>query len=103
MDEIINKILKIEERAQKVMYEAEQEKSSLEGQLAARLNGLEAEIEKKEKEKISEEKRDRRAKTELMIDGIKKRAEEQKIQLEKKSGLDKNKWVNEIFKGIFNK
>ena len=101
MEEIINKILKLEDRAQQIIADAEDDKEKLENEFDAKVNQLKADIENKEKRELSQKQNEERLKNEKRIGEINQKLQQQKQMLYKRSENEKGKWVSSIFEEIF--
>ena len=100
MEELINRILEIEEQAQEVVRASRRASSELEERINSDTMRLKNEIDKKKSEKNASLVQLEEEGAEEKISAINAETEKAMANLEETYRQNKDKWVNDIVKGV---
>lgn len=101
MEDIIKKILDVEDRAEQIIEDAEKDKSEMEKELDAKINQLRGDIECEKAKELSDYQKKENEKQESRIAEINESLEKQKVMLKDRYERLKDDWTDSIFKEIF--
>ncbi len=100
MEEIIKKIMEIEDRAQEIISDAKQADNGLDESIAEKLKEIEADIERRAHEREEYVKNVEEKDAEEKISAVKKELDEKIAGLESKYQANKETWVNGIVENV---
>lgn len=100
MDEIIERIIKIENEAQELLKEAKEEKEKLSKTIDLEIKRLEKETKERTETKKTELKNFEDDEAEEKITAINKKLEESLEKLSKTALLKKEKWVEDLVNSV---
>lgn len=100
MENIINQIIKIEDKAQKIMSEAEKLEKSLDSDINDKINNIRSDIETRVTNKYETIKKTEAMYADRKIEEIKKQYESASLRLDKSYEQNKDKWIEEIYNSV---
>lgn len=100
MNEIVNKILELEKRAESLVSETKKDEKMLEKELDNKISKLEKSIEREAQQKIEDAVRKEEEQAKAQIDKIEKAGAEKKKALDKTFAENRDKWTERIFRSI---
>ena len=100
MEEIIEKIMEIEDRAQEIISDAKKADNGLDEAIAEKSKELEADIERRAHEREEYVKNVEEKDTEEKISAVKKELDEKIAGLERQYKANKDAWVNGIVENV---
>ena len=100
MEEIINEIIAIEGKAQRIVSDAKKAETGLDERIENDTKKMRGDIEKGTDEKTAQINLDFKNDTDAKIKAINTAAENKMAELEKKYQINRDKWVHEIMNGI---
>ena len=100
MEEIIEKIMEIEDRAQEIISDAKKADNGLDEAIAEKSKELEADIERRAHEREEYVKNVEEKDTEEKISAVKKELDEKIARLESQYKANKDAWVNGIVENV---
>ena len=100
MDEIISKILELEQRAENLASEITEDEKKFENELKKKINELKKKTDSDAQEKIALAVSENEKSAGEKINKIQKAGEEKKIALDNIFAENKEKWINNIFDSI---
>lgn len=100
MDEIVSKILELEQRAENLASETNEDEKKFENELKKKINELKKTIDSDTQEKIALAVSENEKSAGEKINKIQKAGEEKKIALDNIFAENKEKWINNIFDSI---
>ena len=100
MEEIIEKIMEIEDRAQEIISDAKKADNGLDESIAEKSKEIEADIERRAHEREEYVKNVEEKDTEEKISAVKKEFDEKIAGLESQYKANKDAWVNGIVENV---
>lgn len=100
MEEVIEKIIELEEKAREIVRDAEKARAGLEEELDSEVKRLHSEISARVDEKNNALLEYEDGEANKRIDIINAETERVKASLEEKFNQNKDKWVEDIFKSV---
>lgn len=100
MEEVIEKILEIEEKAREIVSDAENEKSGLEEEIKELSEKLRRDISSRAEEKSNALREYEDGEADRKIEAINAEAQRSMQLLEEKFAQNRDKWVEEIFSSV---
>lgn len=100
MEEVIEKILEIEEKAREIISDAENEKSGLEEEIKELSEKLRRDISSRAEEKSNALREYEDGEADRKIEAINSEAQRSMQLLEEKFAQNRDKWVEEIFSSV---
>ena len=100
MEELIMKIIELEDKAQEIISDAKKADNGLDESIAEKSKELEADIERRAHEREEYVKNVEEKDTEEKISAVKKELDEKIAELENKYRTNKDAWVNGIVENV---
>ena len=100
MDNIIMKIIEIEDKAQNIVKEARDKTNSFDGDMDRELENIKKRIDMEATKQISVLRAKEVEKTEALISNMEKEAELKKEELRKLYQQERDSWINMMFRSI---
>lgn len=100
MDDIIDKVLKIEDMAQTVIAEAREKQSRMDSSIDEEVEKLKTELKKQLEEKRARIKAQEDERAENKLSQIRAAHEKAAAALEEKFSAHKNEWIDDIFSSV---
>lgn len=100
MDEIINKVLDIEDRAQKLIEDTKREKESIRNEYEKKIADMQADIRTRADKKIEAITKNENDDAKKICDDIEANAKQSVIKLSALEKANKEKWVETIYQNI---
>ena len=100
MEEILAKILAVDERAKKIAADGTEVTDGIGSDLSEKIEQLKKNIDEKFSEEIEQETKKNREAADNRISELKNNLEQKKLEMKRQFDTNKDKWISEIMEEI---